>query len=161
MPSSRRRLPQCADRLPGGGLPSAAASVVLWLGRHRSPGRPGRPSYAPSAQAPPGCPGSQPARTPSCRTHRYPVAGLLQPAGRPRPASRLRGLIQLGTGTGSHCPDSTDLTQVRGSWKVKRLPSPGPLSTLMVPWCSSTRCLAMVRPSPVPPVALVRDGSTR
>ena len=42
---------------------------------------------------------------------------------------------------------------------MKRVPSPGRLSTLMLPPCCSTICLAMERPSPVPFFFVVKNGS--
>ena len=48
-----------------------------------------------------------------------------------------------------------------GTVKAKRLPFPGSLWTSILPPWASTRRLAMVSPSPLPPVALVRDLSTR
>ena len=35
------------------------------------------------------------------------------------------------------------------------------LAAVMVPWCSSTICLAMASPSPAPPVRLCRAESSR
>ena len=48
-----------------------------------------------------------------------------------------------------------------GRSNVKVAPWPGVLSARMEPPWASTSCRAMVRPSPTPPVARVREGSTR
>jgi hypothetical protein len=47
----------------------------------------------------------------------------------------------------------------KGRWKVKRLPIPGWLLTLMLPPCRSTMRLQMDKPRPVPPYLRVVEVS--
>ena len=47
----------------------------------------------------------------------------------------------------------------KGSAIVKIVPSIS-LSTLIIPPCNTTICLAIFRPSPVPPVCIERESST-
>ena len=50
---------------------------------------------------------------------------------------------------------------IRGIRTVKVVPSPSLLYTLMAPRCIRTALLVMARPSPVPPISLEWDLSTR
>ncbi len=48
-----------------------------------------------------------------------------------------------------------------GTEKWNREPTPTSLSTHIRPPCTSTRCLAIARPRPVPPASRERAASTR
>ena len=37
-----------------------------------------------------------------------------------------------------------------GSWRLKRVPPPGPICAVIVPWWASATCFTMARPSPDP-----------
>src|SRR5262245_33994700 len=79
-----------------------------------------------------------------------------------------RGTFFTQTGTPAGCDDKYALaqgTRLRNSARVGSSmlnvdPLPGVDTTQIRPPCISTICLAMASPSPVPPLALVRELST-
>ena len=80
-----------------------------------------------------------------------------------RSSYRGRGLVaapRRSTFNALHC-DGLSGSGLRGRRTVNTAPVPGSLSAVTVPPCASTNWRTMDRPSPLPPVRLLRDFSAR
>ena len=68
--------------------------------------------------------------------------------------------VLLEKPTGMQSSESRLVYTPFGRWRVKTVPLPGFVSTLILPPCTETICLQIERPNPVPE-AIPSEGRTR